>query len=158
MAMIQRYEPGAGVLTLRDAFDRLFDQAFVRPFETFFREWQTWSWPDLRSATSLYETEDAYLLYAPVPGVRPEDCEVTVQQNKLTIRCKRSYSLPERATPIWQGFAPSEEIVERMTLPGGINADQIEARIENGVLMVRMPKAESLRPKRIPVHAEPVAH
>jgi len=99
----------------------------------------------------IYETPDAYEIEGALPGVKPEDVEITLNNNVLTIRGEtkvqeekeeRNYHLRERGVGAF---------VRSITLPSSINADAIEAHYDNGVLKLRLPKAEGARPKRIQV-------
>lgn len=96
----------------------------------------------------IYETEDAYEIEAALPGLKPEGVEITLNNNVLTIRGEtkmeeekedRNYHLRERR---YGAF------VRSITLPSSINADAIEAHYDNGVLKLRLPKAEEAKPKR----------
>jgi HSP20 family protein len=133
------------MLTLRNAMDRLFDSAFVGPSFT----WQ----PEAGLALDVTETTDDYLVKASVPGVNPDDIEVTYNNNVLTIKGEtkvekdveeKQYLLHERR---YGSFSRS------FSLPSNIKADAIQASYENGVLTLRLPKAEEAKPKRIPVQA-----
>jgi HSP20 family protein len=101
----------------------------------------------------IYETPDAYEIEASVPGVKPEDVEITLNNNVLTIRGEtkmenekeeKNYHLRERRVGAF---------VRSITLPTSINADAIEAHYDNGVLKLRLPKAEEAKPKRIQVQS-----
>ena len=150
MAVV-RYEP-FGLLNTRPSFGRLFDQLFE----------DAWGWgretaPVARSggvAANLYETPEAYFVELPLPGIKPEDVEVTAQQNILTIGAKRNWQMPEQAQALWQGFG-SGEWKQSFTLPGEVNPDKVEAGMEYGVLRLQLPKAEHMRPRTIRVHSLP---
>ena len=104
-------------------------------------------------AMDIYETPDAYEIEASIPGVKPEDVEITLNNNVLTIRGEtrmedekedRNYHLRERRVGAF---------VRSLTLPSSINADAIEAHYDNGVLKLRLPKAEEAKPKHIQVQS-----
>ena len=103
-------------------------------------------------AANLYETEEAYWVELPLPGVKPEDLEVTVHENLLTITAKRTWEAPEKAQIIWQGFGGGEW-KQSFTLPGEVNADRVEAVMDYGVLRLQLAKAEHVRPRTIRVNA-----
>ena len=99
----------------------------------------------------IYETPDAYEIEAALPGVKPEDVDITLNNNVLTIRGEtrmeeekedRNYHLRERRVGAF---------VRSITLPSSINSDAIEAHYDNGVLKLRLPKAEEAKPKHIQV-------
>src|SRR5438874_12917778 len=98
MAVV-RYEPFGLVNTrpsLEGRFDRLLEEGFG---------WGREAAPATRTgvAANLYETPDAYWVELPLAGVKPEDAQITVQQNVLTISAKRTWEMPQQARPIWQG-------------------------------------------------------
>jgi HSP20 family protein len=112
--------------------------------------WQPTSW-DL--ALDVAETEDDFLVKASLPGINPDDLEITYNNNLLTIKGEvkeekdieeQRYHLRERR---YGSFSRS------LTLPSTVKADAIEASYEGGVLTLHLPKAEEAKPKRIPVHS-----
>jgi len=102
-------------------------------------------------AANLFETSEAYLVELPLPGVKPEDVEVTVQENILTLAAKRSWQAPENAKAVWQGFSAGEW-KQRFTLPGEVNSDRVSATLELGVLRLELPKAEHMKPRTIRIN------
>lgn len=147
MANITRYQPETPMLSLRNAVDRLFEDSWVFPRWMDRAGQSTWS----QLPANLYEHEDALIVQLAVPGIAPEDCEVTVRENVLTVRGERCLPAPENATPIWQGFGGHFE--QSYTLPWPVESDQVEATYENGILMLHLPKAEQARVKRIQIRA-----
>jgi HSP20 family protein len=146
MASMVRYEPFNlwGTRPGFESFDRLFDRLFEDSIER--------NQPAQRGVgANLYQTADAYWVELPLPGVKPDDVEVTVQETLLTIAAKRSWQMPEKAQAIWQGFGPGEW-KQSFTLPGEVNPDGVEASMEYGVLRLSLPKAEHVRPRTIRVN------
>lgn len=99
----------------------------------------------------IYETPDSYEIEAAMPGIKPEDVDITLNNNALTIRGEtkveeekedKSYHLRERRAGAF---------LRSITLPSSINADAIEARYDNGVLKLRLPKAEEAKSKHIQI-------
>jgi len=127
--------------------DRLFDDTFfgganweLQPFSG-----------DL--ALDVSEMEDEFLVKASVPGMNPDDLEISFSGRTLTIKGEtkseeekegQRYHLRERR---YGSFARS------ITLPAPINADSIEARYDAGVLTLHLPKTEEVKPKRIAIQA-----
>ena len=150
MASIVRYQPIRFPLNVmaRDfdrIIDRLFDDASSQPRRG------TQALAQSRSASNLYETSGAYLVEVPLAGVRPEDVEVTVQQNVFTLKAKRTWEAPENAKPIWQGFGAGQ-LHQSFTLPGEVDPDNVSASLEHGVLRLELPKAEHIKPRTIRVN------
>src|SRR6266446_5513895 len=81
--MITRYDPFREALSLRRAMDQLFEQSFVNPRAMA-------NFPSLMAPIDVCETHNGYEVDVALPGVRPEDVELTVDQNTLTIRGRYS--------------------------------------------------------------------
>jgi len=104
-------------------------------------------------ATNVSESDESFLIRAELPGVKPDDLEVTVEGNTLTLAGKRetltgsedvSFHRRERE---WGTFRRS------LTIPMRVESDKVEARFANGILTVELPKAAAARPKQITVQA-----
>jgi HSP20 family protein len=103
---------------------------------------------------NLWEDNDFVYAEAELPGLKLQDLEVTVTgDNQLTLKGKREPLAPEKAE--WhrqeRGFGSFERV---LTLPVSVDASKVEARLENGVLTVRMAKSPAAKPRTIPVKAE----
>ncbi len=98
----------------------------------------------------VHEETDAYLVRADLPGVRPEDIEITADQGVLTIRAERRAETRDGA-PRGERFAGS--FARRFTLPKEANAEAISARSQHGVLELRIAKQAKPEPRRIAVEA-----
>ena len=147
MANITRWDPFSEMLSLREAMDSLFENAMIGPWSGRSAESQgTFGLP-----LDITENEDNFVVQASVPGVKPEDIEVTVNGETLTIKGEMKadeekkgerYHLRERR---WGSFQRS------VTLPAPIKADQVDAAYNNGVLTLTLPKTEEVKPKRIQI-------
>jgi len=109
--------------------------------------------PGVFPATNVSETDEAILIRAELPGVKPNDLEVTVEGDTLTLAGKRetltesenvSFHRRERE---WGTFRRS------LTIPVRVEADKVQARFADGILTVELPKAAAARPKQITVQA-----
>jgi HSP20 family protein len=133
--------------TMRQVMDRMLDEDFFR----FAPVWERNGGEVTSLALDVAEKDDAYVVKASVPGINPEDVEITLTDNVLTIRGEtkadndikqENYHLRERR---FGAFMRS------VTLPNAVDADKIEAVNENGVLTLTLPKAESVKPRKIEV-------
>lgn len=144
MAMT-RWDPFREMMTLRQAMDRLFEDAFVQPGAAPPAAERGWFPLDLA------EDGDNLVVRAPMPGVRPEDVQVTVQGNTLTIHGE-SKAEQEREGQHWIMRERREQTFHRsVTLPVAVNADRAEAVYEHGVLTLTLPKAEEARAKQVKI-------
>lgn len=133
--------------SLREAIDRLFDESFVRPLGS----------PMLTAgygvALDVQTDKDEYVLRANVPGLKPEDLHVEVVDNTVTIHGE----IKEESKTEQDNFLLQErrygQFSRSVTLPTPLDPGKAEATIENGVLVLRLPKAEEAKPKMITVKA-----
>lgn len=145
MTTLTRWEPMRGLTTMREVMDRFFN-------EPFFAQPGLWEHNEGMSlALDVAEEDDTYIVKASVPGVKPEEIDVTLVGNTLTIKGEfkqdqehkeDTYHMRERR---WGSF------VRSITLPTHVNADAIEAGNEDGVLTLRLPKSEAVKPRKIAV-------
>jgi HSP20 family protein len=139
------WEPFRDFVTLREAMNNLFNQSVIEPAAgTAARERVR------RLPVDAYSTEDAVYVEASLPGVRPEDVEISVDGDTLTIRG----TIPE---PAWEGrnYTIHERFhgpVERtLALNVPVDAANADATFENGMLTLRIPKSEAAKPRKITV-------
>jgi HSP20 family protein len=132
-------------MTLREAMDHLFDDAFTRPLSI--RD--GWSVP----AIDMYQTDEELVVKASIPGYKAENVQISVTGDVLTLRgeVKQEDEKKEKAWHIreqrWGSFERS------VALPTQVVADKAKAEFENGILIVTLPKAEEVKPKTITVKA-----
>lgn len=142
---LTRREPVRELGSLRDEMERMFRQAFGGEVdETSLAG--VWS-PML----DVEETDDAFEIHVETPGVKPEDIEITLEDGVLGIRGERRF-YEDRAE---SGFRRVERRFGRfhraLRLPTPVDADGVEATCGDGMLRVRIPKAEAAKPRRIEV-------
>jgi HSP20 family protein len=143
MTLIRRNSPFGELLSLRQAMDRLFDDSFIRP--------GTLGDGQNPLALDVYSTDDAIVIEAALPGVRPEDVDISVLGDTLTIS---GHSREETKTEE-SGYSYREirrgSFSRSLTLPGGINASDATASFEHGMLRLSLPKAEEAKPRQIKI-------
>jgi HSP20 family protein len=147
MTTLTRWEPWREMVTLRRGLERLFDEPFAP------RSWMPWRLDEFEMAVDIAEDENAYIVKASMPGVKPEDVEVTLQNNMLTIKgeAKEDKEFKEENYHVRERRYGS--FMRSLSLPAIVKADKIEAKHEDGVLVVRLPKSEVDKPKKIAVKA-----
>lgn len=145
-SMVTGAEP---YMTLRDAMDRLFQDAFLSPRGMF-----TQGMYDSMGGQGLdmYETENDLIVKVALPGVKPENVNLQVQGDQLTIDANMPEQKQENATYHYRGMT-SGEYHHQITLPEPIDVNKIEATFENGVITIRMQKSEQAKPKKIQIKA-----
>ena len=103
---------------------------------------------------NIYEDKDALIVECEVPGISEETLDLTINGDVLTLRGERAALEPEDETTVHvqeRGFGIFNRAI---TLPTNIDSDKVEARYENGLLLIRLPKAPEAKPKQVPVHVE----
>ena len=146
MTNLTRWEPAREMMTLREAMDRLFDDAFTRPFSM--RE--GWSAP----AIDMYQTDDEIVVKASLPGIKADEVQINITGDVLTLKgeVKHEEESKDKAWHIreqrWGSFQRS------VPLPTNVVADQAKAEFENGILTITLPKAEEVKPRTITINTE----
>lgn len=103
-------------------------------------------------STDILEREDGFHIYMDLPGVEPEKLSIDLEQNELTIRGESSYSA-EQGQGLRSEFGPV--VYERVfTLSDMVDRENIKAIVKDGVLDLFLPKAESMKPRRIEIKPE----
>ena len=102
---------------------------------------------------NIREEEESLHVEAQLPGMNLEDMEIFVTgNNQLTIKGERKAMIPNKGRPHRQE-RPFGKFVRTLTLPFPVDDTKVEARLENGILRIRLPKHEAARPRKIPVKA-----
>ena len=143
---IDRWDPFRDMMTIREAMDRWFQQSLSGTGQLL-----STLRPD-SIPIDLIEHDDAYEVRASVPGVKPEDVEVTVQGERVTIRAEVR-NAEEQHGDNWlmreHRFGTTQRSI---TLPSPVSSENAEARIEHGILSLRLPKLQGgLASRRIAV-------
>mgnify|MGYP000971253345 CR=1 FL=1 len=105
-----------------------------------------------RLPIDAYATEDAFVLSAYLPGVNPENVEITFEGEELTIRGQ--FPQPSQDAQFIKQELYHGSFERRLNFNVPVNADAIEATYENGLLTLVVPKAEAVKPKQIKVVAK----
>ncbi|MFN8380928.1 MAG: Hsp20/alpha crystallin family protein [Anaerolineales bacterium] len=144
MSNLIRWEPAREMMTLREAMDRLFDDAFTRPLSL---SGNTWSVP----AVDMYQTDNEVVVKAALPGIKAEEVQINITGDVLSLKgeVKQNEEVKEKAYHIreqrWGTFERT------LVLPSNVVADKAKADFENGILTITLPKAEEAKPKTITV-------
>jgi HSP20 family protein len=140
--MTMYISPYRRMANLRRAMDRLFEENFVEPTEH-----------DMLLALDVHANDDDYTISALVPGLSADDLNLEVLNNTVTIRGEFK-SPEEKDTDYLMRELPTGRFSRVITLPTALDAVKAEANIKDGVLILRVPKAEAHRPKTIKVTAD----
>jgi len=150
MTNLTRWDPVRETMTLREAMDHLFDDAFTRPLSIMRNGGSTWSSP----AIDMYQTNNDVVVKAALPGIKAEEVQINVTGDTLTIKGElkqeeekndKSWHIREQR---WGAFERS------VMLPTGVISDKAKADFDNGILTITLPKSEAVKPKTITVKAK----
>lgn len=145
---ISRYDPITRMMTLRDAIDRMVDETFGRTGV-------------MRGTCAvlpvdMFETKDELMVMAAIPGARPEDVDISISNDSLTIRATVHTESEREESANWNWYVQELEygqFTRSISIPFPVAADKADARFENGMLHLRLPKSEEAKPKRIQVQS-----
>ncbi len=144
--MLTRFDPFQEVMGLRDAMNQLFAESFVRP------TWGRNTSAAMSFPVDVLETETGYQLRALLPGINPENFEVSVQQNTLTLRGQlESWVKPDQKGNWLLREIGTGAFERSFSFPKAIDVDKIETGYQHGVLSIYLPYSEISRPRKISI-------
>jgi HSP20 family protein len=131
---------------LRNRLDRLFSDA-NRPY----LPGQEWSVADSMPRTNLSDNGDSFEIKAELPGFSKSELNVKIQGNYLEISGSRKADLPEGYT-VHRVERKVASFSRSFTLPAEVDASKVEASLANGILSLKLPKAEAAKPRQITIN------
>jgi HSP20 family protein len=144
MANVTRWDPFQDMLSLREAMNQLMEESYVRPNGT--------RGQGFVPALDLSETAEGFLVEAAVPGLKPEDVEITVENNVLTIKGETRQAKEDKQRSFHRIERRFGSFQRTIALPNTVKPDAIKASLEHGVLRLEIPKAEEVKPRKISVN------
>jgi HSP20 family protein len=144
MTLVRRSSPIGELVSLRQTMDRLFEDGFVRP-----RAWGINTGASFGLPLDVTNATDELVVEAALPGFKPDDVDITVENGTLSIR-----AASQTETSHGEGESLVQEIrrgsVSRIvSLPNGLEPDKATATFENGLLTLRIPRADAVKPRQI---------
>ena len=147
---IVRWEPFRNLVTLQDRMNRLFDESY-RPASSEGDEWALGgSWAP---AVDIYEHDGLIVLKAELAGVAPNDVDVRVENNVLTLKGERHVDGEVKKDDYHRVERTYGVFSRSFTLPSVVDAGKIKAEIKDGILKVTLPKKEEAKPRQIAINA-----
>jgi HSP20 family protein len=142
-----RWEPFRNVVDIQGEVNRLFDNFLGRPGVGTTPSGRTWL-----PAVDMHETKDDLVLKVEVPGVREKDVSVSITGDLLSIRGERRWNeedaRDQKFLHVERVYGQFERLIQ---LPLAVQADKVKATYRDGVLEIRLPKAEELKPREIKI-------
>jgi HSP20 family protein len=143
---IVRWEPFRDLVTPQRDFDRLFRDAFSSQHGETELSTRSWAPP-----VDIYETEEAIVLKAELPGVDPKDVEVRVEDNTLYLKGERKFEKEVKEQNYHRVERSYGSFARSFSLPNSISTDKVRAEFKDGLLTLTMPKREESKPKTIKI-------
>jgi HSP20 family protein len=149
MALV-RWDPARELSSLQAEMNRLFSSFFDAPVATAgggngqtMRRWHP--------AMDLVETDDHFVLRADLPGLSEDDVKIEVENDTLTISGQREERHEQKKEGFYRLERATGAFSRSLTLPEGVDPDQVAASFDRGVLEVRIPKPEQRKPRRVEI-------
>lgn len=144
---MDRWEPFRNLVDIQGDVNRLFDTFLGRPAPAAASTGRAWI-----PAVDMHETKDDLVLKVEVPGVREKDVAVSITGDLLSIRGERRWSeedaRDQKLLHVERVYGQFERLIQ---LPLAVQADKVKATYRDGVLEIRLPKAEELKPREIKI-------
>jgi HSP20 family protein len=145
MANITRFDPLGEMVSLRSAMDRLFEDSFVSPLN-----WRTIANGDsITPPIDVHETDDEIVVTASLPGVKADDVEITMTGQTLSLRGEFKADDEVKRDQVLYRERRFGSFSRSLQLPVRVQGERAEASFTDGVLTLRVPKAEEVKPRQI---------
>lgn len=142
-----RWDPFRNVATLQDRINRMFDETFLHS-KDFDDEVSLASW---RPTVDIYDTDEAIILKAELPGVDKDKVTVDVKDNVLTLKGERSFDKEIKEENYYRRERSFGSFNRCFTLPSSVNPEDIKATYKDGILTIKVTKPEEKKPKQIDI-------
>jgi len=140
------YDPFRELRSLQDEVNRVFNSGFNRGDNEMMRG--AWS-----PSVDIFENKDSIVLEAELPGMKPEDVNISIENNVLTIHGERKFEKKDDKDNFHRVERSYGSFTRSFTLPPTVSAENVDAEFENGVLHLTMAKREEAKPRRIEIKA-----
>jgi HSP20 family protein len=146
MATLTRWDPFREMSAMRNLMDRFWEENRLGA--------SGWGEGDANYGLALdvAEDSDSYLIKASIPGVNPEDVEITIQNNVLTIRGEVNQEQEKQNERYHVRERRTGSFMRSIMLPSAVDREKVEATCEHGVLTLRLPKSDENKPRRISIN------
>jgi HSP20 family protein len=147
MTKITRWEPFREMRRMHDMLDQMMDRSLL-------------DYPDSTGERfgflplDVYQTDENVIVKASAPGLKPDDLDISITGETLTIQGETSEEKEEKGTQYYLKERRASRFSRSITLPTMVKAEEASAEFENGVLTLTLPKVEEVKPKTITVKAK----
>lgn len=144
MKTVLRVNPGSELRTMDEMFERLFGRTPIAS----------------PTATSLpidiFEREGKFIVRASVPGIAPENLDVQVEDNVLTIRGEVKHEYESEDVKVYRREVSFGAFARSIRLPENLNIEAVDAEFSNGFVTISIPRVEEVKPKALKVNVRTV--
>ena len=142
---IARWSPFRELARMREEMDRLFEEFFgpIRERRIPLFEWTP--------AADMLEDEDELIVRMELPGMKKENLSISLRENRLTVKGERKEEEEKKGRTYHRKEFYYGTFERTFTLPVSVDPDKVSATYENGILEIKLPKAEAVKPKEIPI-------
>lgn len=144
-----RWEPFMDLLSLQEKMNKLFEET-VSPHAGKGAEIPTGTW---YPAVDILETDKEIVIKVELPGIDLSDVNLEIADNMLSLRGERKFEKDTRKENYHKVERSYGSFHRSFTLPGSVDQTKINAKLKDGILEVKLPKVENLKPKQIPVES-----
>ncbi len=138
---LTRWQPLREMMALRDRIDHLFEQSHFPPLPGF----------DNMLQIALAERENEFVASAPIPGFKPEQIDISIQGDSLTVRGSMEEESQKEEENYHLREWRTESFQRTVRLPMNVVADEAKAKCQDGILTIHLPKAEPNRVKKVAI-------
>jgi HSP20 family protein len=146
MSRLVRRDPFSELRGLQEDFSRLFSTNWPRLFNG--EEVLSGTWAP---SVDIYEDQNSIVLEADLPGVKPEDFKLSIENYKLTLSGERKFERDEKGENFHRVERSYGSFTRNFTLPSTVNVEEVNADFKDGVLRVTLPKREEVKARHIQV-------
>lgn len=147
MAMdIVHWEPVRELVNMRRAMDRMFDDTLVRPTRLISETLK-----EIEAPIDMYQTDNDVVVKASLPGVKPDEVDISIIGDTLTIKGEHREEKEEKKKDYLYRERTYGSFSRSVLIPVSVQADKANALFEDGVLTLTLPKAEEIKPKQIKI-------
>jgi HSP20 family protein len=147
MVNLMTYDPFREIRALQDEVNRLFASTFSRTGDGDLMR-GSWS-PNV----DIFENKDQIVIEAELPGLRPEDVDISIENNVLTIHGERKFEKKDETDNYLRVERSYGSFTRSFTLPPTVSSENVDAVFENGLLRLTLAKREEAKPKKIEIKA-----
>ena len=140
------YDPFRELRSLQDEVNRVFNAGFNRGDNEMMRG--AWS-----PSVDIFENKDSIVLEAELPGMKPEDVNISIENNVLTIHGERKFEKKDDKDNFHRVERSYGSFTRSFTLPPTVSSENVDAEFDNGVLRLTMAKREEAKPRKIEIKA-----